>query len=63
MVVWAGMFTDDEMKTKTGWGHSSIQQGIIFFQQADIKQLMNSHHVPYRHDHGLADFEKIVRMG
>ena len=58
MVVWDGMFTDDEMKNKTGWGHSSIQQGITFFQQADIKQLMISHHAPYRHDHDLADFEK-----
>ena len=37
LVVWDGMFTKEELITKGIWGHSSIEQGIDFFNKCNIK--------------------------
>ena len=43
-VIWDGMYTEDEIKFKVGWGHSSIEQGLIFAEKLDLKKLIISHH-------------------
>ena len=50
MVIWDGMFTEEELRVKTGWGHSSIQQGIDFFSSLNCGKIIISHHAPYRTD-------------
>ena len=50
MVIWDGMFTEEELRVKTGWGHSSIQQGIDFFSSLNCGEIIISHHAPYRTD-------------
>ena len=50
MVIWDGMFTEEELRVKTGWGHSSIQQGIDFFSNLNCGKIIISHHAPYRTD-------------
>ena len=44
------MFTENELKTKKGWGHSSIEQGLKFAEDLDLKKLIISHHSPDRTD-------------
>ena len=50
LVIWDGMFTEEELQVKTGWGHSSIQQGIDFFSSLNCGEIIISHHAPYRTD-------------
>ena len=50
VVIWDGMFTEEELRVKTGWGHSSIQQGIDFFSNLNCGEIIISHHAPYRTD-------------
>ena len=56
VVIWDGMFTKEELRTKAGWGHSSIEQGIDFFSTVNCGQIIISHHAPYRTD---AELDKI----
>ena len=50
IVVWDGMFTREELQSKSGWGHSSIEQGIDFFSNLNSGKIIISHHAPDRTD-------------
>ena len=50
LVVWDGMFTEAELCAKKGWGHSSIEQGVQFYEDADVSQMAICHHAPQRSD-------------
>ena len=50
VLVWDGMFTKDELKTKAGWGHSSIDQAVEFTKASNIGKTLICHHAPYRSD-------------
>ena len=36
-ILWDGMFTDEELKMRKGWGHSSISQGADFWLQQTLR--------------------------
>ena len=63
MVIWDGMFTEKELRVKTGWGHSSIQQGIDFFSSLNCGKIIISHHAPYRTDAELDIIEESLPTG
>ena len=63
MVIWDGMFTEEELRVKTGWGHSSIQQGIDFFSSLNCGKIIISHHAPYRTDAELDIIEESLPTG
>jgi len=44
------MFLESELRDKKGWGHSSIEQGIKFANEIDVKNFIISHHSPSRSD-------------
>ena len=50
VLVWDGMFTKDELETKAGWGHSSIDQAVEFTKASNIGKTLICHHAPYRSD-------------
>lgn len=50
LVIWDAMFTDDELELHQGWGHSSVEAGIQFSIDANIKSLALTHHSPKRSD-------------
>jgi ribonuclease BN (tRNA processing enzyme) len=52
------MFLDDELLSKKGWGHSSIEQGINFFNQITVKNFLISHHSPSRTDKQIDEIQK-----
>ncbi|MEE2773282.1 MAG: MBL fold metallo-hydrolase [Pseudomonadota bacterium] len=57
IVVWDGMFLDEELESKRGWGHSSIEQGIKFAEDTDCKKFAIAHHAPSRTDEQLKELE------
>ena len=63
VVIWDGMFTEEELRVKTGWGHSSIQQGIDFFSSLNCGEIIISHHAPYRTDAELDTIEESLPTG
>jgi ribonuclease BN (tRNA processing enzyme) len=50
-------YTDEEMETRRGWGHSSIGQALQLGLDAGVKLLVLFHHEPDRTDDQL---DKIV---
>jgi phosphoribosyl 1,2-cyclic phosphodiesterase len=62
-IVWDGMFTDKELNNKAFWGHSSIEQGIEFFQKTAIKNMLITHHDPARTDDQLKILSKDLPRG
>jgi ribonuclease BN (tRNA processing enzyme) len=50
------MFTKEELKTKTGWGHSSIDQAVDFTKMFNVRKTLICHHAPYRSD---ADIDEL----
>lgn len=57
-IIWDGMFLDDELTEKKGWGHSSVEQGIDFFNQITVKNFLISHHSPSRTDDQIDEIQK-----
>ena len=53
LIVWDGMFLNEELPPKKGWGHSSIEQGIAFSEKTACKNLAIAHHAPNRNDEQL----------
>ena len=60
VVIWDGMYTKNEIKSKQGWGHSSIEQGVIFYHKSKAKKLLISHHAPERNDKELDIMSKSI---
>lgn len=58
VVIWDGMFTEAELDTKRGWGHSSIEQGIFFSENCGHAQVLISHHAPARLDSELQEIQE-----
>lgn len=51
VLIHDAMWTDDELKTKAGWGHSSVEQSIKLALKANVKRhLILFHHDPERTD-------------
>ena len=50
VILWDGMFTDKDLIDKKGWGHSSIGQGVEFFNKINCKKMLITHHAPGRTD-------------
>ena len=60
LVVWDGMFLDEEMPSRRGWGHSSREEGVNFLQQlrgnTGSAKLAITHHAPSRTDQQIDAF-------
>jgi phosphoribosyl 1,2-cyclic phosphodiesterase len=55
VLVHDAMFTDDEHRTRMGWGHSTFQQTLDFAAEAEVKRLLFFHHAPERTDDELVE--------
>ena len=53
VILWDGMFIDKDLIDKKGWGHSSIGQGVEFFNKINCKKMLITHHAPGRTDYDL----------
>jgi phosphoribosyl 1,2-cyclic phosphodiesterase len=53
LVSWDGMFLEEELQMRRGWGHSSIEEGVDFFTRTGARQMALMHHAPSRTDQQL----------
>lgn len=54
LAVYDCTYTDGEIASKAGWGHSSWRQGLVLADAADIKSFCLFHHAP-EHDDAFMD--------
>ncbi len=54
-------YTEKQLITRVGWGHSSWQQAVEVAKLAGVKQLGLTHHDPYRTDKEINTLEKKVK--
>lgn len=54
LVVYDATFTEDEIRGREGWGHSTWRRGIRLMEEARAKQLCLFHHDP-SHDDDFMD--------
>jgi phosphoribosyl 1,2-cyclic phosphodiesterase len=50
LIVWDSSYDDRSFEPVRGWGHSTWQQGIAFFERTHSRALALSHHDPARTD-------------
>ena len=60
LVVWDGMFTEEELLLKQGGGHSSIERAQEFTSLASLKRMLITHHSPDRTDLELDEIGKTL---
>ena len=58
LLIHDAQFTDEELKAKRGWGHSSYSQAIEVAERANVKLLALTHHDPDHDDEFLRMMEK-----
>jgi phosphoribosyl 1,2-cyclic phosphodiesterase len=58
LLIHDAQYTDEELKSRKGWGHSSFRQAIEVAEQADVKALIMTHHDPDHDDEFLTQIEK-----
>ncbi len=49
-----GQYTAEEYKNKRGWGHSSVEDAVLFATISNVKKLIISHHDPSHSDEQLS---------
>ncbi len=62
LMIYDGNFTDEEFAMRTGWGHSTWQEGVRILVAAGAKRLAIFHHDP-DHDDAFLDAVKAQAAG
>lgn len=57
IVIYDSMFTDEQYKSRVGWGHSTWQEGARLAEMAGVKTFVAFHHDP---DHDDAAMDRIA---
>ncbi|MEE9372307.1 MAG: MBL fold metallo-hydrolase [Saprospiraceae bacterium] len=58
LLVHEAQYTNQELKSRKGWGHSSYDQAIEVAKRAGVKELILTHHDPEHDDNFLLKMEK-----
>ena len=61
LVLHDAQYTEDEYAARIGWGHSSIDAAVAFFDAVDAGRLVLFHHDPGRSDRALESLEGRAR--
>ena len=61
VLIHDAQYTDEEYKTTKGWGHSTFNRTVALATQAQVGQLVMTHHDPDHEDHFLATEERICQ--
>lgn len=68
LLIYDAYFTDEEYlgegaeSQRSGWGHSTWQEGVKLAQKAKVKQLALTHHAMYRSDSDLDEIELLAKQ-
>lgn len=58
LVIYDSTYTDEELPSHVGWGHSTWQEGIRLCKLANVKQLAIFHHDPDHDDDFMTSLEE-----
>lgn len=58
LLIHDAQYTDEELRKHRGWGHSSYSQAMECARQANVKQLIFTHHDPGHNDDFLEKMEQ-----
>jgi phosphoribosyl 1,2-cyclic phosphodiesterase len=58
VLIHEAQYTDKELETHKGWGHSSYSQAIEVAERCNVKLLLITHHDPDHDDEFLQEMEK-----
>jgi len=58
ILIHDAQYTDEELESHKGWGHSSYSQAIEVAERSNVKQLIITHHDPDHNDEFLREMEK-----
>jgi phosphoribosyl 1,2-cyclic phosphodiesterase len=61
LLIHDGQYSDDELATRIGWGHSSVREAVAFAEQANAHQLVLFHHDPSHSDSVLDALTALAR--
>ena len=61
LLIHDAQYTDEELRDKRGWGHSSYNQAIDVAEMARVGQLIVTHHDPDHDDAFLCEMEHLCR--
>jgi phosphoribosyl 1,2-cyclic phosphodiesterase len=61
ILIHDGQFSNQELTKKKGWGHSSYEQAAEVAIQANVRQLVVTHHDPDHDDEHLRSAERICQ--
>lgn len=61
ILIYDGMYTDEEYKNRKGFGHSTWQEGVRLAQKVNSDRLIITHHNPNREDNDLLEYEAKAR--
>jgi phosphoribosyl 1,2-cyclic phosphodiesterase len=62
LLIHDGQYTPEELPQYKGWGHSSWEQAVAVAKQANVKQLIVTHHDPDHDDEFLLKVEQQVQQ-
>jgi ribonuclease BN (tRNA processing enzyme) len=63
LIIWDSSYDDDGFSAFKGWGHSTWQEGVRFFEATGAQQMALSHHDPARTDEVAAAIEAKLSSG
>ena len=58
LLIHDGQYTDEELITHRGWGHSTWRQAVEVARRANVKKLIITHHDPDHNDDMLDSMER-----
>ena len=61
MLVWDASYTEDELTTRRGWGHSSWNRGLKVGAKVGAASMLMTHHMPERTDAELISMERAAQ--
>ncbi|MFQ6538589.1 MULTISPECIES: MBL fold metallo-hydrolase [Aphanothece] len=61
ILIHDGQYSNEELATKRGWGHSSFEQAAEVAIRANVRQLVVTHHDPDHDDDYLENAEKLCQ--
>jgi phosphoribosyl 1,2-cyclic phosphodiesterase len=62
LVSWDGQYTEEEYRSKLGWGHSSHEADIELARKASIRHIILTHHEPMNMDEKLVRIEEDIHQ-
>lgn len=61
LLLFDAQYTEEELKTKSGYGHSTMEQGLLVMEQSGVKQMRFVHHNPSHDDQLIQEREQAVK--